>query len=296
MAKLNFGIVGMSEGNGHPYSWSAICNGYNRDHMINCPFPAIPDYLSKQSFPEDSLGLLGEVTHIWTQERKISEHIAASSKISTIVERLEDMISHIDAILLARDDAENHYRMALPFLRAGIPIFIDKPLALSVREANKILDSQKSQDQIYTCSALRFARELMLTDSDLIELGEVRLIEGSVMKKWETYGVHLIEPIVAQFADRGKLLKVESYNGNGLKQVLIRWQNLRTYLKVTGSIFVPLELTFYGTKGVINRKFFDSFNCFKYSLEHFIGLIHGTQENIKKEETLEIVKIIELGI
>lgn len=27
---IRLGMVGMTEGNGHPYSWSAIFNGYDR--------------------------------------------------------------------------------------------------------------------------------------------------------------------------------------------------------------------------------------------------------------------------
>ena len=46
--KLKLGIIGISEGNGHPYSWSAIFNGYNEEYMIQCPFESIPEYLSKQ--------------------------------------------------------------------------------------------------------------------------------------------------------------------------------------------------------------------------------------------------------
>ena len=71
MSKLKLGIIGMSEGNGHPYSWSSIFNGYNAAHMQECPFAAIPEYLSKQKFPEDSLAHLGEVTHVWCHEKKM---------------------------------------------------------------------------------------------------------------------------------------------------------------------------------------------------------------------------------
>ena len=41
--KIKLGIIGMSDGNGHPYSWSAIFNGYNRDEMQKCTFPVIPE-------------------------------------------------------------------------------------------------------------------------------------------------------------------------------------------------------------------------------------------------------------
>ena len=34
MAKdINLGLIGISEGNGHPYSWSAIINGYNEAYL-----------------------------------------------------------------------------------------------------------------------------------------------------------------------------------------------------------------------------------------------------------------------
>ena len=33
---LRVGILGLSEGNGHPYSWSAIFNGF--DKTKECPF------------------------------------------------------------------------------------------------------------------------------------------------------------------------------------------------------------------------------------------------------------------
>ena len=39
---IKLGIIGMTEGNGHPYSWSAIFNRYDVDAMTKeCPFPGI---------------------------------------------------------------------------------------------------------------------------------------------------------------------------------------------------------------------------------------------------------------
>ena len=141
--KIKLGIIGLSEGNGHPYSWSAIFNGYNEEEMAKCPFPVIPEYLSKQNYPEDFLGELAEVTHIWTQDISVSNSVARAAKIEYVVKKMEDMIGHVDAILLSRDDAENHVEMAQPFLEAGLPIFIDKPFALSLSEANYMLSIQK---------------------------------------------------------------------------------------------------------------------------------------------------------
>ena len=149
---IKLGIIGMSEGNGHPYSWAAIINGYDKGAMGSCPFPVIPEYLGAQAYPDDFISG-ARVTHIWTQEHEVSAHIAAASKIKTIVQRPEDMIGHVDAVLLARDDYQNHVTYAAPFLKAGVPIYIDKPLANSVAAAEHLYAQETVEGQIFTCSA-----------------------------------------------------------------------------------------------------------------------------------------------
>ena len=52
---LTLGVMGMSEGNGHPYSWSAIINGdYDEKAMADCSYPVIPAYLKAN---RDTLGI-----------------------------------------------------------------------------------------------------------------------------------------------------------------------------------------------------------------------------------------------
>ena len=61
--EIRLAILGMVDGNGHPYSWSAIFNGYNPEEMAKCPYPAIPAYLEKE--PKETLRIKGaRVTHI----------------------------------------------------------------------------------------------------------------------------------------------------------------------------------------------------------------------------------------
>ncbi|MBA65435.1 MAG: hypothetical protein CMG55_06520 [Candidatus Marinimicrobia bacterium] len=51
---MRIGIIGNSEGNGHPYSWSAILNGFEKKYLNEVPFVLIRDYL-KSVNPEDKL-------------------------------------------------------------------------------------------------------------------------------------------------------------------------------------------------------------------------------------------------
>src|SRR5690349_3395381 len=122
---LRLGIIGMSPGNAHPTSWSAIINGvFNGEAITNMGYPAVADYLEAN---KPTLGLPGaKVTHVLSQSREVSEMIAATAGIDNIAEAPADMIPQVDAILLTRDDPEQHVAMAKPFIDAGLPIFIDK--------------------------------------------------------------------------------------------------------------------------------------------------------------------------
>ena len=169
---IKLGIIGFSKGNGHPYSWSAIINGYSSFEMEKCEFPVIFNYLSEQKYPQHFIKN-AKVTHIWTQERTISEKISKASKIKYIVENIDDMIGLVDGVLLARDDAENHIKYAENFIKNGIPIYIDKPLSLSLKGAEKIFSFEKFPGQIFSCSALKFSTEMMLDENDINNLGKI---------------------------------------------------------------------------------------------------------------------------
>ena len=88
---INVGIIGFSDGNGHPFSWSAIINGFNKKKLNKCPFPIIRKYLGdRQNFDDVIDGV--NVTHIWTQSRDYSEMVSEFAYIPNIVNSFHDMI------------------------------------------------------------------------------------------------------------------------------------------------------------------------------------------------------------
>jgi len=290
------GIIGMSEGNGHPYSWSAIFNGYNPEFMNDCPFPVIPQYLNKETFPEATLGD-AFVTHIWTQNPSISEHISKATYIPHIVEDYIEMIGKVDAILLARDDYDNHYEMAKPFLAANLPIYIDKPLAINTKEAKKIFELEKYEGQIFTCSALQFAKEFNLLNTVISEVGKITFIEAYVMKDWEKYGVHIIEPVLNIIGDQGNIVSVKKSIINDRKTNIFTWDTgLVTAFTAMGDSYSELKINIIGDKGSKELIFKDTFYAFKSALLQFVKVIKEETLPPSKEFVLKVVDIIERGV
>jgi len=298
MSILRLGVIGLSSGNGHPFSWSAICNGFNLSEMKNCGFPAIPAYLSEQKFPEACIAD-AFVTHVWTQDRSISHQIANASLIDHVVDRFDDMIGEIDALLLARDDAENHMQFALPFLDAGIPVYIDKPIALSQAALQQLLAAQKYPGQIFTCSALKYAPELQINDIQRRSLGKLKIINAMTPKSWEKYAIHIIEPLLELIGDQGEIISKKRCERNGdVVRLLLVWSSgLQASISSMGdNVNCPISIRVMGETDYADLVFKDSFTAFKAALLDFID---GIRTNVAKtdiDRLSEIVGIVEVGL
>ena len=286
----------MSEGNGHPYSWSAIFNGYNEIFMKDCGFPVIPIYLVKQNFPADSIRG-ARVTNIWTQSLSLSNHIAESANITSVNQNLTDMIGEVDAILLARDDSESHLKYAAPFINAGIPIYIDKPLATKIKDAEEILSLERYPGQIFSCSALRFSEELRLPLKEQKSLGVINKIVGYTPNSWRKYSVHIIEPLLKYIphnleiksSHSAKTAKSHTLNltyTNGLC-VQLNCVNLKSH---------PVKITLHGENKVCELVFEKTFDAFKNSLNNFIDGVISKKVKITHSDMYRTVKLVELGL
>ena len=298
---IKLGLIGLSEGNGHPFSWSAIFNGYDSEAMELCEFPAIPRYLEKQSWPHDR-AVGAEVTTVWTQSLALSRSIASAGKIPTIVENLEDMIGEVDGVLLARDDSDNHLRFAAPFLRVGLPIYIDKPIALSLRSLDSLYELETRPGQIFTCSALRYSQELALSRQDKDNLGELISIEATAPKSWDKYAIHVVEPVLKLLPAGDRISSCSSSSikpeasGEESRTLTVLWEGgVETRFTTTGIKDTPMLIKLKGTKGSKDLVFTDTFSAFKAALQSFVNGITGGTIESPRAFNEQVVDLLEKG-
>lgn len=292
---LRLGIMGMSPGNGHPYSWSAIFNGYDATAMETCGFPVIPRYLEQQRFPDDCIDN-ARVTHVWTHDPDLSRQIAKAACIDSVCDHPDDLIGQVDAVLLARDDAETHLQYATPFLKAGLPIYVDKPLALSLDEAKALINLQIYPGQLFSCSALRYAPELQLDAGQRARIGEIRCVAATVPKDWDKYAVHVIEPMLRLAPGRGRLLKHSRWQNADRIVVHTEFESgIECQVGTYGTLPVPISFRVMGTTGYCDLQFSDTFRAFRATLQDFVDGIRARDVRIAPQEMLDVVEIIELG-
>ncbi|MDE4455122.1 Gfo/Idh/MocA family oxidoreductase [Psychrobacter sp. DAB_AL62B] len=295
---LKLGVIGSSEGNGHPYSWSAIFNGYDSVEMEKCGYPVIPRYLEQQQWPASQIKE-ARVTAIWTQDIALSRHIAKAAKIEHVVTCYTDMIGQVDAVLLARDDAYNHLQYAEPFLRQGIPIYIDKPIALSINDLDRLYALEQYSGQIFTCSALRYSKQLALTTADKQSLGAIKQITAFTPKSWSKYAIHIIEPVLNMLSEGDEPVEMTApatnrHDSSGSLKVC--WSSgIQTNFFALGDVQTSISIRVFGTSGWKDFTFTDSFSAFKAALQAFIQGISDKKVMSDRAFNTTVVQLLERG-
>jgi predicted dehydrogenase len=292
---MRLGLIGLSEGNGHPYSWAAIFNGYDPRVMSSCPYPVIPAYLARQTFPDDAIPG-ASVTHVWAQDRAIAEHVAAAALIPHVVDEYEAMIGEVDAVLLARDDAENHLAMSIPFLDAGLPVYIDKPVALTLEHLEALYEHQRYSGQIFSCSAMRFAEEFQLDDEDRGRLGQITHVQATTPKSWEKYGVHIVDPVLNMLGLYGRDCQVRSSRLSGVTVVSVDWGCPSATFTCLGPIAGDTRIGVFGSLGSRELVFRNTFAAFKRTLEAFVDGVRSKREITPENELARVVFILQRGM
>ena len=294
MSTFKVAMLGMVDGNGHPYSWSAMFNGYNKDAMEDCGFPVIPRYLEKQ--PPETFGIENaQVTHIWTDDPADAVKVAKASKIEHIVSRPEDVIGEVDAVIVATDKGNEHIWRAEPFVKAGLPVFIDKPMADNVGDLKTIIGWVNNGARIMSSSSLRYTKEYLPYFVSTYELGDLRYINMTMAKTWERYGIHALEPV---FRITGPGYVSIQNTGNGPDNNIVHLTHRRGIDVNLVNIYdmAGTELKIAGTKDSVSVPMKDSYCSFKTQLEKFIHYAKGGEPDFPFSETIELMEIIIAGI
>lgn len=72
---------------------------------------------------------------------------------------IEEMLPHVDAVMLLTNDGRPHLKEVLPVLKARKPVYIDKPLAESLENVTAIFrEAEKYGVPVFTSSALRYVK------------------------------------------------------------------------------------------------------------------------------------------
>lgn len=294
--ELRIGILGMTEGNGHPYSWSAMFNGYDPEEMETCGFPVIPRYLEKQ--PKETFGIPGaKITCICCTgyaQREEAEHMARAALIPTVYDDPTEMIGNVDAVIVATDDGNEHVERCRPFIEAGIPMFIDKPLVNKEEDLRTFVKWHKEGAKFITSSSLRYCKEFEPYYNCRYELGELMYICSTMAKKYETYGIHALESMYPLLGEG--FVSVRNTGTYERTVVHIKHKSGCNVNIIQGIGMSGAGMLLLGSAGTRHLVGGDSYYCFKKQLDLFVHWLRTGEEPFPFAQSVELMKLVIGGL
>ena len=284
---IKLGIIGLkNRDNGHPFSFSAIINGYNEKYFKRSNYKHILNYLKKKQ--KKNFGIKDvKITHAWTQNILLTKTLCKSCNIDNAVKNYKEMIGNVNGVIIARDDL--HYSISKHFLKKKIPVFIDKPLTSKIEELNFFKKYLKN-GLLMSTSGLRFAKEVNFLRKNQKKLGKIKSVNALVLNDFFKYGVHMLDIL-----DELNLLKVKKILRlkSNIDQIIFFCENkVVINLQCLGKINKIFSINLVGQKSSMQIDITDNFSAFKNTLVNFIKMIKTKKQVLNCKKTLNVINLL----
>ena len=207
-----------------------------------------------------------------------------------IVDSIEDLLNKVDVVLLETIDGRPHYEQALPVLKAGKRMFIDKPVAADLADAKKIFAaSRKYNSPVFSSSALRFDNSVQKVAQGSI--GKVTGADVYTPAAIETrhmdmawYGIHGVEMLFTVMGPGCKSVSRTYQEGTDL--VVGTWEDGRIgTVRGIRAGSSNIAGTAFGEKGIASL---GPFSTYVPLVDKIIAFFDTGVPPVSEAETLEI--------
>ncbi len=213
-----------------------------------------------------------------------------------IVDTIPKLLEKVDVVLLESVDGRIHLQEAVPVIKAGKPLFIDKPAAGSLADAILIYELAKTQNvPCFSSSSLRFSPGIQ----EILRNEQLGAIAGAVT--WGScsyqegtpdmffYGIHGIEPLYALMGTGCETVTRIQTADTDLVSGIWKDGRVGTYRGIRRNK-ADFGAVAFGSKGIVQAGREGGYE----ELCHEIGRFFKTRKApVRPEETLEIFAFME---
>jgi predicted dehydrogenase len=227
------------------------------------------------------------VTKCWDVDEKRSKEVAQAYGLEA-VPTLKDM-KNIDAVMVLSRDANRHLPYLTPFLKKGLPAFVDKTTAYKLSDAEKMFRVARAKKiPLFSASAVRFAREIEEAKQAMAKMGKVLFIEASGPGELLFYGQHLFDAIYA-LVGRGAT-QVRNVGDEKISIIRLDFASgLVASINISDYGHVPFAFTVADEKTCHRFEVKDHVYYYSKMMECFVNMVKGAAAPIDPFETVEII-------
>jgi len=277
-AELRIGIIGCDTS--HVLAFTEILNNpAAKGH--------VPGGKVIAAYKGGSPDIPSSIAHVESYSKTLREKYGVK-----IYDSIEGLCQDVDVVLLESVDGRPHLEQVKPVLKARKPVYIDKPMAASLRDTREIFRLAKvAKVPVFSSSALRFGKNTQAVRNGLI--GRVQYAETYGPCSLEPhhpdlfwYGVHGVESLYTVMGT-GCATVQRGTTTNGLIEVVGTWNDGRKGIYREDKGFRGLAK---GEKGETAIGAYDGYEPLVAAIMEFFQT--GIAP-VKPEETMEIIAFME---
>ena len=214
---------------------------------------------------------------------------------------LSEMAKNIDIVFIQSCNWDRHVELMMPFIEAGVPVFVDKPLVGSIDDCKTVEKLAKDGAVIIGSSAMRYTFEHKgILSMDVAQRGEIVHLSATVGVDEFIYAIHAVESLLGFF--RGIKAISTTFIGTAVvgesecDTFFVKFENgvTATYHICTNA-WQPSTLTVVTTKTTYAFKI-DSGKVYEAMLNEVLDFMEGKENNVATiYELTEATKIMLAG-
>jgi predicted dehydrogenase len=245
-----------------------------------------------------------QVVAIWGEEPVRTQAVAQANRIPQVVGSPEEMLGQVDAVICVTRHGGLHLPLVRPFLQAGVPTFVDKPLAVEPADAQAIVALAAQSGAPFTSfSTVRFAEDFQQVLAAAQELGDIRMgsYTGPATRRNPYgglifYAIHCIELMLmtqgtgVQWVQATEGPAVDQA-GNGALVAVCAWADgaLAT-LEFPVDAHYSFQVQLLGRTATLHRKL-DISDCYRAGMRQILACLRGGPSPVAPAEMVEAVQI-----
>ncbi len=101
-----------------------------------------------------------EVAGVYSYDAEVTKKLNEEFGVP-VMENYDSLVGQVDGIVVTARHGSNHYKYAKPYIEAGIPMFIDKPITADTKEAKEFMaECEKHNVKVTGGSMLKHTNEV----------------------------------------------------------------------------------------------------------------------------------------
>jgi predicted dehydrogenase len=169
-----------------------------------------------------------EVKYVWGETEEFARNAMEKGNIPNMVKEPGEMLGKIDALIVDHRHAKYHLEPAVPFIKAKIPTFIDKPFCYRTSEGKEFLQlAQKTGTPVTSYSSIAHSAATFDIREQVKNMEGISQVICTGPADFDSpyggiffYGVHIVQPLMYIFGEdieRVRVTRNGSYGNASLK-------------------------------------------------------------------------------